>query len=212
LLDRTNFYAEQGGQSFDTGFLTDPTGDTDFSVSDVQLKGGMYVLHVGTLRAGTIKVGDTVKVSIDSLRRRPIMSNHTGTHVLNYALRQVLGEADQMGSAVDADRLRFDFTCKKAMTSDQIAEAEAIVRNVIAKGQPVHAKLASLADAKAVAGLRHMFDENYPDPVRVVSVGVTSDELLADPNGRHAFETSVEFCGGTYGPTSSFALFLCHWL
>ena len=132
ILDATNFYAEQGGQVYDTGYMTDASGTVDFTVSDVQLRGGTYVLHIGTLRAGSLKVGDTLKLSIDGERRTPIMANHTGTHVLNYALRKVLGEADQMGSHVDDERLRFDFSCKKAMTADQLRATEAHVRELVA--------------------------------------------------------------------------------
>merc|ERR1711892_25936 len=99
ILDRTNFYSEQGGQIFDMGYFTSTTDDDfEFTVKNVQLRGG-YALHVGTL-VGTLKVGDELVLDIDEERRQAIMPNHTGTHVLNYALRQVLGEADQRGSLV----------------------------------------------------------------------------------------------------------------
>lgn len=118
ILDRTNFYAESGGQIFDVGFMTKASesgGDvdeTEFDVKDVQIRGG-YVVHMGKLVSGTLKVGDTLKLQLDEERRCAIMKNHTGTHVLNYGLRCVLGnESDQRGSLVAPDRLRFDFTNK----------------------------------------------------------------------------------------------------
>lgn len=115
LLDQTNFYAEQGGQTFDEGYITkDGQSDeqTEFIVNNVQVRGG-YILHIGSLTsdnaASTLKVGDTVNLHVDMERRRNVMNNHTGTHVLNFALRKVLGDVDQRGSLVAPDRLRFDF-------------------------------------------------------------------------------------------------------
>lgn len=131
LLDRTNFYAESGGQTYDEGFVTKVSDEvyacgliavlvliftcfmetSEFAVKNVQVRGG-YVVHVGNVE-GSFKVGDEVKLSIDQSRRRLIMGNHTGTHVLNFALRQVVGmEADQRGSLVAPDKMRFDFTNK----------------------------------------------------------------------------------------------------
>lgn len=113
LLDKTSFYAEQGGQIYDEGFLVHVDDEsTEICVKNVQVRGG-YVLHIGTVGEGTLKVGDKVYTNVDLPRRRLIMSNHTATHILNYALRNVLGtEADQKGSLVAPDRLRFDFTNK----------------------------------------------------------------------------------------------------
>merc|ERR1712013_560406 len=114
LLDKSSFYAEQGGQMYDTGFLTkEDDQDVEFAVANVQVHGS-YVIHIGTLE-GTLKVGDKVKCNIDEAARRTMMSNHTATHVLNYALRQVIGDADQRGSLVTPDKLRFDFTAKEAL-------------------------------------------------------------------------------------------------
>jgi alanyl-tRNA synthetase len=127
------------------------------------------------------------------------MNNHTGTHVLNFALRRVLtSEADQRGSLVAPDRLRFDFTAKGAMSALQVKEVEQIACQVITKNEKVYAKDSSLAEAKAVQGLRAVFDETYPDPVRVVSIGVPVEDLLADPSGPAGSMTSIEFCGGTH--------------
>lgn len=200
ILDKTNFYAESGGQMCDTGFFTkESAGDeADFVVKEAKLQGG-YVVHLGSVESGTLKVGDTVKLQIDDERRKNLMNNHTGTHVLNYALRKVLPtESDQRGSLVAPDRLRFDFTSKTAMSVQQVKEAEFAARELISKNHPVYAKDAKLAEAKAVQGLRAVFNETYPDPVRVVSIGIPVETLLSDPIGSGADKTSVEFCGGTH--------------
>ncbi|XP_060596346.1 alanine--tRNA ligase, cytoplasmic-like [Ruditapes philippinarum] len=197
LLDKTCFYAEQGGQIYDEGFLVkENEEDVEFRVRNVQVRGG-YVLHIGVIE-GTLKVGDTVKQSIDESRRAAVMKNHTGTHVLNFALREVLKEADQRGSLVAPDRLRFDFSAKGAMSVKEVKRAEDIVNEIISKSQQVYAKVCPLADAKAIQGLRAIFDETYPDPVRVVSVGIPVDDLIADPMGPGGSITSLEFCGGTH--------------
>uniref|UniRef100_A0A8C2YBB0 Alanine--tRNA ligase n=1 Tax=Coturnix japonica TaxID=93934 RepID=A0A8C2YBB0_COTJA len=195
VLDRTCFYAEQGGQIYDQGYMVkedDSKEDkTEFTVKNVQVRGG-YVLHIGTLY-GSLKVGDQVHLSIDETRRRPVMSNHTATHILNFALRSVLGEADQRGSLVAPDRLRFDFTDQLSPASFSFAL------------QTVYAKDCPLAAAKAIQGLRAVFDETYPDPVRVVSIGIPVEELLADPSGPAGSITSIEFCGGTHLQNSGHA-------
>ncbi|NWR67620.1 SYAC protein, partial [Bucorvus abyssinicus] len=207
VLDRTCFYAEQGGQIYDEGYMVkedDSREDkTEFTVKNVQVRGG-YVLHIGTLY-GSLKVGDQVHLSIDETRRRPVMSNHTATHILNFALRSVLGEADQRGSLVAPDRLRFDFTAKGALSTQEIKKVEGIANQMIEEAKPVYAKDCPLAAAKAIQGLRAVFDETYPDPVRVVSIGVPVEELLADPSGPAGSVTSVEFCGGTHLQNSSHA-------
>ncbi|XP_052652384.1 alanine--tRNA ligase, cytoplasmic [Harpia harpyja] len=207
VLDRTCFYAEQGGQIYDEGYMVkDDDGredKTEFTVKNVQVRGG-YVLHIGTLY-GSLKVGDQVHLSIDETRRRPVMSNHTATHILNFALRSVLGEADQRGSLVAPDRLRFDFTAKGALSTQEIKKVEGIANQMIEEAKTVYAKDCPLAAAKAIQGLRAVFDETYPDPVRVVSIGIPVEELLADPSGPAGSITSVEFCGGTHLQTSSHA-------
>uniref|UniRef100_A0A2K5Z1H7 Alanine--tRNA ligase n=1 Tax=Mandrillus leucophaeus TaxID=9568 RepID=A0A2K5Z1H7_MANLE len=207
VLDKTCFYAEQGGQIYDEGYLVkvdDSSEDkTEFTVKNAQVRGG-YVLHIGTIY-GDLKVGDQVRLFIDEPRRRPIMSNHTATHILNFALRSVLGEADQKGSLVAPDRLRFDFTAKGAMSTQQIKKAEEIANEMIEAAKPVYTQDCPLAAAKAIQGLRAVFDETYPDPVRVVSIGVPVSELLDDPSGPAGSLTSVEFCGGTHLRNSSHA-------
>uniref|UniRef100_S4RAA8 Alanine--tRNA ligase n=1 Tax=Petromyzon marinus TaxID=7757 RepID=S4RAA8_PETMA len=206
LLNQTCFYAEQGGQVYDVGYMVkedDSEDKTEFTVKNTQVRGG-YVLHIGMLY-GNIKVGDKVTLYVDEARRRPIMSNHTSTHVLNFALRAVLGEADQRGSLVAPDRLRFDFTARGAMTTDQIQKTEEIANDIIRQAKPVYTADVPLAEAKAIAGLRAVFDETYPDPVRVVSVGVPVPELLADPSGPGGALHSIEFCGGTHLQNSGHA-------
>ncbi|XP_065828762.1 alanine--tRNA ligase, cytoplasmic-like isoform X2 [Oscarella lobularis] len=202
VLDQTCCYAEQGGQIYDLGYMTkEGDEDTEFSLVDVQVRGG-YVLHVGNLE-GTVKIGDTLKIYIDESRRRLVMNNHTATHLLNFALRNQLGFADQKGSLVAPDRLRFDFTAKGAMTNEQIKNSEKIVNDFLSKRQGVYAKEASLAVAKEIQGLRAVFEEVYPDPVRILSVDVPVDVLVADPSGSAGTKTSVEFCGGTHVQNTS---------
>jgi alanyl-tRNA synthetase len=118
ILDRTNFYAEQGGQEYDTGRIT-IDGQADFEVTNVQAYKG-YVMHTGYLSSGNLNVGDKVIATYDELRRWPIKNNHTGTHILNYALREVLGMGvDQRGSLVAAEKLRFDFSHNVCTVKDR---------------------------------------------------------------------------------------------
>ena len=195
ILDQTCFYAEQGGQIYDEGFMVN--GDNEVKVTNVQVRGG-FVQHIGTVE-GSVRVGDTVQCTIDEDRRKNVMNNHSGTHVLNFALRQVLtGDADQRGSLVAPERLRFDFTHKCAMTVAEVKKVEDIANTMIDKNQEIFAKEAPLALAKTIQGLRAVFDETYPDPVRVVSVGIPVETFEADPNNPEGNKTSVEFCGGTH--------------
>ncbi|XP_076061045.1 alanine--tRNA ligase, cytoplasmic [Oratosquilla oratoria] len=198
ILDQTNFYAESGGQMFDEGFMVKLNEEeTEFKVENVEIKGG-YVCHIGVVE-GIIMVGDQMTLSFDGQRRKLLMNNHTGTHILNFALRQVLtAEADQRGSLVAPDRLRFDFTNKGAMTVDEVKRTEQIAQKMIQSEQKVFAKTAPLAVAKSIQGLRAVFGEVYPDPVRVVSVGIPVEQLEADPMSAAGSKTSIEFCGGTH--------------
>ena len=193
------FYAESGGQVADVGTLRCPGGA--LAVSDAKVAAG-FVLHAVSPEgrcAGAIKVGDGCAVLVDYDRRSKIAPNHTMTHMLNHALRAVLGdEVDQKGSLVDDEKLRFDFSHAKAMTPDQIERVEAIVREKVAAKLSVSAKEVALAEAKAISGLRAVFGEVYPDPVRVVSVGPDVDALLADPANAEWKNASIEFCGGTH--------------
>ncbi|KAI5963176.1 ALA1 [Candida pseudojiufengensis] len=197
LLDKTPFYAEQGGQEYDTGKLV-IDGKSEFNVENVQVYAG-YVLHTGYLTEGKISVGDEIIAAYDELRRWPIRNNHTGTHVLNYALRTVLGEGvDQKGSLVASEKLRFDFSHKQALTLKELEEVEKISTQYIKDNKQVYYKDVSLNDAKEINGLRAVFGETYPDPVRVVSIGIPVEELLKDPKNEEWRSLSIEFCGGTH--------------
>ncbi|KAK5002218.1 Alanine--tRNA ligase, partial [Elasticomyces elasticus] len=197
LLDRTNFYAEQGGQEYDTGkILIDDVAELD--VQNVQVYAG-YILHTGYMTYGNLKVGDAVICEYDELRRHPIRNNHTGTHVLNYALREVLGnEVNQKGSLVAPEKLRFDFSHKAAVSDDELVEIEKISTSYIRQNCEVYAKDVPLATARNINGVRAVFGETYPDPVRVVSVGVPVEELLEDVKNEKWANVSIEFCGGTH--------------
>ncbi|MCE5325591.1 MAG: alanine--tRNA ligase [Planctomycetaceae bacterium] len=185
VLDQTNFYAEQGGQVGDTGVLTSPGGGR-FEVTDTRLA-GPAVLHVGRVTVGALGVGDQVECVV-SPARMDIMRNHTATHLLNWALRAELGEhINQAGSEVAADRLRFDFSHNQAMTDEQLHRVETMVNERILADEDVSARVMPLADATKIAGVRAVFGEKYPDPVRVVAVGQHG-----------AAAAAVEFCGGTH--------------
>jgi len=206
VLDSSPFYSEAGGQVCDVGRFSDASGSTPLlDVRAVQVFGG-FVVHNGLLPSGSssIRVGDTLTCEVDYEHRRKVAPNHTMTHTLNWALREVLGEgADQRGSLVNAERLRFDFAAD-AVSVEQLARVEALVQEVIAAKVPVSVRETSLADAKSIAGLRAVPGEAYPDPVRVVTVGAgTIDELLAAPGEAKWKMQSVEFCGGTHIKDSS---------
>jgi len=210
VLDKTSFYAESGGQIYDIGTIALASGAT-IKVDNVQLY-GQFVLHVGVVSSGTVNVNDTVCCSVDYERRKPIASNHTMTHVLNHALREVLihkpkrvfGKestmaVDQKGSLVDPTKLRFDFSWNSGLSADQLADVEAHCVAQIQKELPVWSYVAPLNDAKAISTLRAVFGEKYPDPVRVVSISdqpVT--DMLAKPSDPKWIDYSVEFCGGTH--------------
>ncbi|KAI9319073.1 alanyl-tRNA synthetase [Dichotomocladium elegans] len=198
LTDKTNFYAEAGGQEYDTGSIITLDGETEFSVEDCQSFGG-YVLHIGYLKYGQLKINSDVELSFDDLRRFPLRNNHTGTHILNFALRKVLGEAiDQKGSLVAPEKFRFDFSYKSPVSTSDLAKVEKICNEFIAKNSKVYSKEVPLPVAKAIHGLRAVFGETYPDPVRVVSIGYDVDEITQDVSNPKWATTSVEFCGGTH--------------
>ncbi|RYP65223.1 hypothetical protein DL770_009050 [Monosporascus sp. CRB-9-2] len=197
LLDRTNFYAEQGGQVADTGkIIIDDVAE--FKVLDVQQYGG-YIVHNGYLEYGELKAGDEVICEYDELRRQPIRNNHTGTHILNHSLREVLGdEVNQKGSLVDQDKLRFDFSHKAAVTLDELRKIEDMSNAYIRQNSQIFSKDVELEKARQINGVRAVFGETYPDPVRVVSVGIDVDMLLENPENPEWRKVSVEFCGGTH--------------
>lgn len=197
LLDKTNFYAESGGQVADTGRII-IDGVAEFKVLDVQEYGG-YIVHNGYLEYGEFTAGDEVICEFDELRRQPIRNNHTGTHVLNHALREVLGEdIHQKGSLVDQEKLRFDFSHKTGVTLAEIKKIEEMANADIRSDLKTFAKDVDLDLAREIEGVRAVFGETYPNPVRVVSIGVDVDELLANPKNPEWRKVSVEFCGGTH--------------
>ena len=200
LVDRTIFYAEQGGQVGDTGTFTSELGGK-FEVVHTQRLGNS-VLHLGTMLSGNFKVGDEVTLSVALSARRDIMRNHTATHLLNLALRQLLGDGvEQRGSLVDAQKTRFDFSHDKPLSVGQIREIESLVNDWINNDEPVTALTLPLESARQIPGVRAMFGEKYPDPVRVVMIGPT------DPT-EATVKDSIEFCGGTHLPfTGSIGIF-----
>ena len=181
VLDKTPFYAEMGGQVADHGTIT--AGDACFQVTDVQKnKGGKY-MHYGKMASGMLKLGDTVAAQIDVRRRKAVMRAHTGTHLLDKALRTVLGDhAHQAGSLVEEDRLRYDFTHFSALTAEELARVSAMVNEAVLEGYDVHTDVLPIEEAKK-RGAIALFGEKYGDVVRVVDMG----------SGY-----SVEFCGGTH--------------
>jgi alanyl-tRNA synthetase len=203
VLDRTNFYAEQGGQVGDAGWIKTATGQ--FEVDDTQRLGDS-VIHWGKVVAGSICTGETATLEVHPFRL-DTMRNHTATHLMNWALREVLGDhIEQKGSLVDPEHTRFDFTHDKPMTHDEIAEVERLVNDKILADQPVNPITMPLAEAKKIAGVRAVFGEKYPDPVRVVVVGADRDTFSRNPKG--SADWSVEFCGGTHlSRTSQACLF-----
>ncbi|KAK3383727.1 tRNA synthetases class II (A)-domain-containing protein [Lasiosphaeria ovina] len=197
ILDKTNFYAESGGQIADTGrILID--GVAEFKVLDVQEFGG-YVVHNGYLEYGELTSGDEVICEYDELRRQPIRNNHTGTHILNHSLREVLGdEINQKGSLVDQDKLRFDFSHKTGVALPDIRKIEDMSNKYIQQNFKTYTKDVDLDLARQIEGVRAVFGETYPNPVRVVSIGIEVDELLRNPKNPDWRKVSVEFCGGTH--------------
>ena len=182
ILDRTPFYAESGGQVGDIGTIA--IGDeTVFKVTDTQKQGDVF-LHIGSLQHGELSAGDKVATHIDEDYRRAVMLNHSATHLMHAALRQVLGEhVQQKGSLVDADKLRFDFSHYQPVEPEQIAEIETLVNNQIRGNLKTRAELMDMEAAKS-SGAVALFGEKYGDVVRVLRIG--SD--------------SIELCGGTHVP------------
>ncbi|PPQ74039.1 hypothetical protein CVT26_006942 [Gymnopilus dilepis] len=197
ILDRTSFYAEAGGQEYDTGNIV-IDGSADFEVTNVQVYNG-YVLHTGHLKYGSLKVGDEVVSSYDELRRWPLRNNHTATHILNYCLREILGDhIDQKGSLVAPTKLRFDFSHKAQINLSELQQIESMSIDWIKRNVKVYSKELSLQTAHRIPGLRAVFGESYPDPVRVVTLEYDVDEIAKDIENPKWRKTSVEFCGGTH--------------
>ena len=184
VLDRTPFYAEMGGQVGDTGKLT--ASGLYVHVTDTKHRDGGLESHVGVVEEGTISVGDSVTATIDAGRRELIRRNHTATHLLDAALKKVLGDhVNQAGSLVAPDRMRFDFTHFEALTKDELDRIEGMVNAEIFAAKPVVTQIMNIEDAKA-AGAVALFGEKYGDVVRVVSAGAEDAPF------------SRELCGGTH--------------
>jgi alanyl-tRNA synthetase len=180
IVEKTPFYATMGGQEGDNGVIVTEGGE--FAVEDtIKLLGGK-VGHIGHVTKGMLKVGDAVTLSVDKERRAATCKNHSATHLLQKALREVLGtHVEQAGSYQDGERTRFDFSHPTAMTADELARVEAIVNEKIAENLLVETKVMSVEEAKKT-GAMALFGEKYGETVRVVEMG----------------EFSKEFCGGTH--------------
>jgi alanyl-tRNA synthetase len=179
VLDHTPFYAESGGQIGDTGVLLGE--NARFTVRDTQKIGASFA-HVGILEKGELRAGGAVEARVDQERRKAIALNHSATHLLHAALRNVLGKhVEQKGSLVAPDRLRFDFSHTQAVTPDELRQVEELVNSEIRENAPVQTRVMALDQAKA-AGAMSLFGEKYDSDVRVLSIG----------------DFSMELCGGTH--------------
>jgi alanyl-tRNA synthetase len=186
VLNQTPFYGESGGQVGDTGVMT--ADDVRFRVTDTQKKGGDLFVHSGVVEEGALKPGLALALEVDGRRRSAIRANHSATHLLHEALRQVLGDhVAQKGSLVAPDRLRFDFSHPKPITPEEIERIEDIANDIVLQNAPVTTRLMAVDDAIA-SGARALFGEKYGDEVRVVAMG----------EGGNALGWSVELCGGTH--------------
>jgi alanyl-tRNA synthetase len=187
VLNQTPFYGESGGQVGDTGVLVGE--GVRFRVTDTQKKGGDLFIHLGKVEQGTLKPGATLSLEVDHGRRTAVRANHSATHLLHEALRQVLGDhIAQRGSLVAPDRLRFDFAHPKSISADELRRVEDIANNIVLENGEVTTRLMALDDARS-SGARALFGEKYGDEVRVVSMGAS---------GGNALGWSVELCGGTH--------------
>jgi alanyl-tRNA synthetase len=179
VLDRTPFYAEAGGQVGDRGELVGSAGT--FEVADTQKIQADVFGHQGTLKTGTLKVGDKLEARVDTALRARTMRNHSVTHLMHKALREVLGpHVQQKGSLVDADKTRFDFSHDKPLSDEEIRRVELLVNNEIMQNTPTRAQVMPIEEAKR-SGAVMLFGEKYGDEVRVLDIG-----------------SSREFCGGTH--------------
>ncbi|WIG50127.1 MAG: Alanyl-tRNA synthetase [Afipia sp.] len=192
VMNQTPFYAESGGQVGDTGVLT---GDgIRVRITDTQKKAGDLFVHLGTVEQGTVKLDTPLQLEVDHRRRTAIRANHSATHLLHEALRQVLGDhIAQRGSLVAPERLRFDFAHNKPITPDELRRIEDIANDVVLENGEVVTRSMAIDDARE-SGARALFGEKYGDEVRVVSMGSAAREGAAS----NALGWSVELCGGTH--------------
>jgi alanyl-tRNA synthetase len=190
VLNQTPFYGESGGQVGDTGVMTGE--GVRFRVTDTQKRAGDLFVHSGAVEEGTLKSGLPLTLEVDHARRSTIRANHSATHLLHEALRQVLGDhVAQKGSLVAPDRLRFDISHPKPISAEEIERVEDIVNDMVLQNSPVTTRLMAVDDAIA-SGARALFGEKYGDEVRVVAMGTSGRE------GGNALGWSVELCGGTH--------------
>jgi alanyl-tRNA synthetase len=188
VLNQTPFYGESGGQVGDTGLMS--ADGVRFRVTDTQKKVGDLFVHFGSVETGSLKPGLALELEVDHGRRSAIRANHSATHLLHEALRQVLGDhVAQKGSLVAPERLRFDFSHPKPMTPAEIEKVEDIANNYVLQNSPVTTRLMAIEDARA-SGARALFGEKYGDEVRVVAMG--------ESEGANTLGWSVELCGGTH--------------
>jgi alanyl-tRNA synthetase len=191
IVNQTPFYGESGGQVGDTGTMV--ADGVRFKVADTQKEAGDLFVHSGAVEQGTLKVGQALALEVDHARRGAIRRNHSATHLLHEALRQVLGDhVAQKGSLVAPDRLRFDFSHPKPMTADEIERVEDMANEFVLQNSPVTTRLMALDDARA-SGARALFGEKYGDEVRVVAMGENPSGA-----GGNSLGWSVELCGGTH--------------
>ncbi|KAF0990206.1 hypothetical protein HZS_1264 [Henneguya salminicola] len=198
ILDQTNFYAEEGGQLADTGTLSTNKGDTIF-VKDVQVYSG-FVVHACSVQ-GTILIGDRVSCLVEPVRRKNLMMNHTVTHILNFAIRNLIKESEQRGSFVSTDKLRFDFLSDTPITPSQIILIEDQVNNIIKSNEMVFSEIIPLDQAMKIKGIRGVFGETYPDPARIVSIGIPILKVFKERDA--GYKNSIELCGGLHVQRSS---------
>jgi alanyl-tRNA synthetase len=194
IVNQTPFYGESGGQVGDCGIIKGPK-DAVFRVTDTQKKLGTLLVHTGVVERGNFKVGDAVELIVDHARRSATRANHSATHLIHRALRQVLGShVAQKGSLVAPDRLRFDFSHPKPVSSTELKAIEDLANAVVMQNAPVETHLMALEDAMQ-SGAMALFGEKYGDEVRVVSMGKNG----ADATGTQSNTAwSVELCGGTH--------------
>ncbi len=190
VVNQTPFYGESGGQMGDAGVIS--SDNAKIEITDTQKRGEGLFVHTGTVVEGTLKAGDAVALTVDHARRSHIRANHSATHLLHEALREVLGtHVAQKGSLVTPDRLRFDVSHPKPMTAEELKVVEDMANEIILQNSPVTTRLMSVDDARA-EGAMALFGEKYGDEVRVVSMG----------QGLHGAKTgkpySIELCGGTH--------------
>lgn len=217
ILSKTPFYAEQGGQVGDSGYIFGIGSNEEwiFRVTDTKKIGGTYI-HVGWAEKGTIhplqawSFGNApqpqlpptfgeARAEVDVDRRQRIMQNHTATHLLNWALRDVLGgHVEQKGSLVDDEKTRFDFSHPRHLSEEEIEHIQGRIAMQIDAEYPVYASEADQTEARRINTLRAVFGEKYPDRVRVIAIGVPVSDLLQNPQRPEWMNYSVEFCGGTH--------------